>query len=164
MSITSILTHTPCACLHVFFQDNWPLHYKRKCRHRFKKCMLRGQLTDYCSRNSILQSQVSLALKQTQLINLFLSLYLHTQVTMFKQAESWFKPHNDISFKSSSSLIGKKKRLCCSPTWMNSPATLGKGLGDTKPAFWFQERWLWHGWFISLGEMFIFAFMHFGHT
>ena len=50
--------------------------------------MLRGQLTDYCSRNSILQSQVSLALRQTELINLFLSLYLHTQVTMFKQAES----------------------------------------------------------------------------
>lgn len=34
-----------------------------------------------------------------ELINLFLSLYTHTQVTMFEQAESWFKPHNDIRKK-----------------------------------------------------------------
>lgn len=47
-------------------------------------------------------------LKDKQLINLFLSLYMCTQVTMFKQAESWFKPHNDISFKLSC-LRSKKK-------------------------------------------------------
>lgn len=50
--------------------------------------MLWGQLTDYCSWNSISQPQVSLAQRQTELLNLFVSLYLHTQVTMFKQAES----------------------------------------------------------------------------
>lgn len=49
-------------------------------------------------------------LKDKQLINLFLSLYMCTQVTMFKQAESWFKPHNDISFKPSC-LRSKKKKI-----------------------------------------------------
>lgn len=41
------------------------------------------------------------ALRQLKLLNLFVSLYIHTQVTMFKQAESWFKPHNDISLEPS---------------------------------------------------------------
>lgn len=64
-ALPAFLTHKPCALLHFFFQDNWPLHYKGKCRHRFKKCMLRGQLTDYRSWNSILQPQVSLAPRQS---------------------------------------------------------------------------------------------------
>lgn len=81
------LNYSPDSSLH-FSGQLVPLDYERKCRHRFKKCMLWGQLTDYCSRNSISQPQVSPAQRQTELLNLFVSLYLHTQVTMFKQAES----------------------------------------------------------------------------
>lgn len=61
---------------------------------------------------------------KTELLNLFVSLYLHTQVTMFKQAESWFKPHNDISFKPSSSLIKKNKISYCTAPRLNSQVTL----------------------------------------
>lgn len=50
--------------------------------------MLLGHLIDHRPGNSILPLQVALASRQAELFNLFLSLYLRTQVTMFKQAES----------------------------------------------------------------------------
>lgn len=68
----------------------------------FKKCMLLGHLIDHRLPNSILPLQVALASRQAELFNLFLSLSPCTQVTMFKQAESWFKVHNDISCRPSS--------------------------------------------------------------
>lgn len=68
----------------------------------FKKCMLLGHLIDHQPPNSILPPQVALAPRQAELFNLFLSLSPCTQVTMFKQAESWFKVHNDISCRPSS--------------------------------------------------------------
>lgn len=68
----------------------------------FKKCMLLGHLIDHRLPNSILPLQVALAPRQAELFNLFLSLSPCTQVTMFKQAESWFKVHNDISCRPSS--------------------------------------------------------------
>ena len=68
----------------------------------FKKCMLLGHLIDHRAPNSILPPQVALAPRQAELFNLFLSLSPCTQVTMFKQAESWFKVHNDISCRPSS--------------------------------------------------------------
>ena len=68
----------------------------------FKKCMLLGHLIDHRPPNSILTLQVALAQRQAELFNLFLSLSPCTQVTMFKQAESWFKVHNDISCRPSS--------------------------------------------------------------
>lgn len=67
-----------------------------------KKCMLLGHLIDYWAPNSILPLQVALAPRRAKLFNLFLSLSPCTQVTMFKQAESWFKVHNDISCRPSS--------------------------------------------------------------
>lgn len=71
----------------------------------FKKCMLLGHLIDHRPSNSILPLQVALAQRQAELFNLFLSLSLGTQVTMFKQAESWFRVHNDISCRPSSPKI-----------------------------------------------------------
>lgn len=68
----------------------------------FKKCMLLGHLIDHRPPNSILPLQVAMALRQAELFNLFLSLSSCTQVTMFKQAESWFKVRNDISCRPSS--------------------------------------------------------------
>lgn len=50
--------------------------------------MLLEQLIDYWLQNSISQPQVVLAQRQAEFFNLFLSLNLRTQVTMFKQAES----------------------------------------------------------------------------
>lgn len=50
--------------------------------------MLLGHLIDHQLPNSILSLQVALAPRQAELFNLFLSLSLCTQVTMFKQAES----------------------------------------------------------------------------
>lgn len=67
-----------------------------------KKCMLLGHLIDHWPLNSILSLQVALAPRQAGLFNLFMSLSPCTQVTMFKQAESWFKAHNDISCRPSS--------------------------------------------------------------
>lgn len=161
-ALPAFLTHKPCALLHFFFQDNWPLHYKGKCRHRFKKCMLRGQLTDYRSRNSILQPQVSLAPRQSW------STFFCPCTSRARWPRS-SKQKVDLNLIMTSVLSHhlsdkKKKNLCCSPTWLNSPATLGEGLEETKPTSWFQERRQWHWWFTSPGEISIFAFMHPGRT
>lgn len=78
----------------------------------FKKCMLLGHVIDHQPHNSILPRQVALAPRQAELFNLFLSLSRCTQVTMFKQAESWFKVHNDISCRPSSPPNKKWPQRC----------------------------------------------------
>lgn len=92
------------SCFHFSTQLFFSLWLGNTDKH-FKKCMLLGHLIDHRPRNSILTLQVALALRQAELFNLFLSLSLCTQVTMFKQAESWFKVHNDISCRLSSPQI-----------------------------------------------------------
>lgn len=37
--------------------------------------------------------------------------------------------------------VSDKKKLCCSPTWQNSQATLGEGVGETTPGSGFHKRW-----------------------
>lgn len=160
----AFVTRNPRALLHFFFQDNRPLHYKRKCRHWLKKCMLWGQLTDYCSWNSILQPQVSLAQRQSWST-------FFCPCTSIPRWPCSSKQKVDLNLIMTSVLshhVSDKKKLCCSPTWLNSCATLGKGTGETEPTSGPHRRWQWPRGLALLPQpgsrKSFFTFRYLGHT